>query len=56
MQRRQVALEWAFEFIGALFDEGNSQKEAIRDLRFPRIIVALFAGAALSVSGYYYNQ
>ncbi|MFZ4199753.1 FecCD family ABC transporter permease [Lysinibacillus sp. NPDC056220] len=40
-----------FEFIGALFNEGNSQMEAIRDLRFPRIIVALFAGAALSVSG-----
>ena len=40
-----------FEFIGALFDKGNSQMEAIRDLRFPRIIVALFAGAALSVSG-----
>jgi len=40
-----------FEFIGALFDEGNSNMEAIRDLRFPRIIVALFAGAALSVSG-----
>jgi len=40
-----------FEFIGALFEEGNSQMEAIRDLRFPRIIVALFAGAALSVSG-----
>lgn len=40
-----------FEFIGALFEEGNSQMEAIRDLRFPRILVALFAGAALSVSG-----
>jgi len=40
-----------FEFIGALFDEENSKMEAIRDLRFPRIIVALFAGAALSVSG-----
>lgn len=40
-----------FEFIGALFDKGNSQMDAIRDLRFPRIIVALFAGAALSVSG-----
>ncbi|WP_341301713.1 iron ABC transporter permease [Lysinibacillus sp. FSL H8-0500] len=40
-----------FEFIGALFDKGNSQMEAIRDLRFPRILVALFAGAALSVSG-----
>ncbi|AXI00633.1 iron ABC transporter permease [Sporosarcina sp. PTS2304] len=40
-----------FEFLGALFEQGNSQMEAIRDLRFPRIIVALFAGAALSVSG-----
>lgn len=40
-----------FEFIGALFEDENSQMEAIRDLRFPRIIVALFAGAALSVSG-----
>ncbi|MEY9970918.1 iron complex transport system permease protein [Lysinibacillus sp. RC46] len=40
-----------FEFIGALFDKENSQMDAIRDLRFPRIIVALFAGAALSVSG-----
>lgn len=40
-----------FEFIGALFEQENSKMEAIRDLRFPRIIVALFAGAALSVSG-----
>lgn len=40
-----------FEFIAALFEGGNHQMEAIRDLRFPRIIVALFAGAALSVSG-----
>ncbi|WP_301109935.1 iron ABC transporter permease [Sporosarcina sp.] len=40
-----------FEFFSALFEKGNSQMEAIRDLRFPRIIVALFAGAALSVSG-----
>ncbi|ARK24856.1 ABC transporter permease [Sporosarcina sp. P37] len=40
-----------FEFLGALFEQGNSQMEAIRDLRFPRIIVAIFAGAALSVSG-----
>jgi len=40
-----------FEFIAALFEDGNNQMEAIRDLRFPRIIVALFAGAALSVSG-----
>ncbi|PIC77261.1 ABC transporter permease [Sporosarcina sp. P19] len=40
-----------FEFFGALFEQGNSQMEAVRDLRFPRMIVALFAGAALSVSG-----
>lgn len=40
-----------FEFFGAFFEEGNSQMEAIRDLRFPRMIVAIFAGAALSVSG-----
>lgn len=40
-----------FEFIQAFFGEPNSKMEAIRDLRFPRIIVALFAGAALSVSG-----
>lgn len=40
-----------FEFIQAFFGESNSKMEAIRDLRFPRIIVALFAGAALSVSG-----
>jgi len=40
-----------FEFISAFFGEGNSSMEAIRDLRFPRIIVAIFAGAALSVSG-----
>lgn len=40
-----------FEFFGALFEQDNSQMEAIRDLRFPRMIVAIFAGAALSVSG-----
>ncbi|PID13988.1 ABC transporter permease [Sporosarcina sp. P34] len=40
-----------FEFFSALFEQGNSQMEAIRDLRFPRMIVAIFAGAALSVSG-----
>lgn len=39
------------EFLRAIFEQGNSKMEAIRDLRFPRIIVALFAGAALSVSG-----
>lgn len=40
-----------FEFIGALFDENNERMAAIRDLRFPRILVAIFAGAALSVAG-----
>ncbi|ARJ39018.1 ABC transporter permease [Sporosarcina ureae] len=40
-----------FEFFSALSEQGNSQMEAIRDLRFPRMIVAIFAGAALSVSG-----
>ena len=39
------------EFISALFDTNNETMAAIRDLRFPRIIVAIFAGAALSVAG-----
>lgn len=39
------------EFITAIFDTNNDKMAAIKDLRFPRIIVALFAGAALSVSG-----
>lgn len=40
-----------FVFIRALFEENNATMAAIRDLRFPRIIVAIFAGAALSVAG-----
>lgn len=40
-----------FEFIRTLFDANNETMAAIRDLRFPRIIIAIFAGAALSVAG-----
>lgn len=39
------------EFVQAMFQGNNDKFEVIKDLRFPRIIVALFAGAALSVSG-----
>ncbi|MEF2244165.1 FecCD family ABC transporter permease [Paenibacillus sp. IITD108] len=39
------------EFIGGLFGGDNDQMAIIKDLRFPRIIIALFAGACLSVSG-----
>lgn len=39
------------EFVTGFFDENNTDMAAIKDLRFPRIIVALFAGAALSVAG-----
>ena len=39
------------EFITGLFDGANDKMAAIRDLRFPRILVAVFAGAALSVAG-----
>lgn len=39
------------DFITGIFDSENSQMAAIRDLRFPRILVAVFAGAALSVAG-----
>ena len=39
------------DFIKAFFDPNNEQMAVIKDLRFPRIIVALFAGAALSVAG-----
>ena len=39
------------EFIQALFDPNNEQMAVIKDLRFPRILVALMAGAALSVAG-----
>ena len=39
------------EFLTGLFDANNEKMAAIRDLRFPRILVAIFAGAALSVAG-----
>ena len=39
------------DFLTGLFDTTNDKMAAIKDLRFPRIIVALFAGAALSVAG-----
>ncbi|QPQ36565.1 FecCD family ABC transporter permease [Lysinibacillus sp. JNUCC-52] len=39
------------EFIRAIFGEDNSNYAVIKDLRFPRIIVAIFAGAGLSVAG-----
>src|SRR5690625_3610890 len=41
----------AIELIKGLFTDTNENVEIIKDLRFPRIIIALFAGAALAVSG-----
>ncbi|GGE69030.1 FecCD family ABC transporter permease [Priestia taiwanensis] len=41
----------AMQLLRGLFVESNEQVEIIKDLRFPRIIIALFAGAALAVSG-----
>lgn len=40
-----------FELIKGLFTGDNYDVTVIKDLRFPRIIIALIAGAALSVSG-----
>ncbi|UHA74486.1 FecCD family ABC transporter permease [Paenibacillus sp. 481] len=39
------------ELIQGLFSGTNAQVEVIKDLRFPRMIVSLFTGAALAVSG-----
>ncbi|OCS90616.1 FecCD family ABC transporter permease [Caryophanon latum] len=39
------------DFITAFFNFEDETMAVIRDLRFPRIIVAMFAGAALSVAG-----
>jgi len=39
------------ELLVGLFTGTNEKVEIIKDLRLPRIIIALFAGAALSVSG-----
>lgn len=38
-------------FIEAMFEGNNNDFAAIKDLRFPRIIIAILAGAALSVAG-----
>src|SRR5699024_7907347 len=41
----------AMELIKGLFTGTNENVDIIKDLRFPRIIISLFAGAALAVSG-----
>lgn len=41
----------AMELIKGLFTGTNENVEIIKDLRLPRIIIALFAGATLSVAG-----
>lgn len=40
-----------FELISGLFTGTNNDVNVIKDLRLPRIIIALFAGAAISVAG-----
>ena len=45
-----IKLEFG-EFLMAILGAENETFEIIKDLRFPRILIALFAGAALSVSG-----
>lgn len=46
------SLEITFtELVKGIFTGENENVQIIKDLRFPRIIIALFAGAALSVSG-----
>lgn len=39
------------ELVKGLFTGTNENIDIVKDLRFPRIIIALFAGAALAVSG-----
>lgn len=41
----------ALELIKGLFNGTDENVQIIKDLRFPRIIIAMFAGAALAVSG-----
>lgn len=41
----------AIELIKGLFTARNEDVEIIRDLRLPRIIISIFAGATLAVSG-----
>ncbi len=40
-----------FELVGGLFGERSQELNTIVDLRFPRIIIALLAGASIAVSG-----
>src|SRR5699024_3185897 len=40
-----------FDLVKGLFTGSSNDVEVIKDLRFPRIIIGLFTGAALSVSG-----
>lgn len=40
-----------WELINGLFTGTNDNVEIIKDLRLPRIVIAIFAGAALAVSG-----
>ncbi|MFI3141016.1 MAG: iron ABC transporter permease [Clostridia bacterium] len=40
-----------FELIKGIFDGQSSDVNAIKDLRFPRIIISMLAGAALATSG-----
>lgn len=39
------------ELLKGLFTKTNENIEIVKDLRFPRIMIAMFAGAALAVSG-----
>lgn len=39
------------EFIQGLFSTSNENVEVIKDLRLPRILISMFAGAALAVAG-----
>ena len=41
----------AWELVKGLFTGADENVNIIKDLRFPRIIISLFAGAALAVSG-----
>lgn len=41
----------AWELIKGIFTGANENVEIIKDLRLPRIVIALFAGATLAVSG-----
>lgn len=41
----------AFELVAGLFNGNDERVEVIRDLRFPRIMMAMLVGAVLAVSG-----